>query len=274
MSEFRIEEHTRTEDATSHGVSSSSEVGDAITSRQFLIDATNLVPPSAEALLDRVEELEAALSGAYKAIEELRLQASEKDETIERLKLESLCDNQIDFVLNKRGVKFAFDLIQEQMQEEDVVLMLFLDINGFGNINKAITETRADMVIAGYADHLVRQVREGDIVGRLGGDEFCILVNLNGIEDVDEYIKRFVTPINVPYEVNGGYSHREIHSSVGYTRISQNTLYHDAVLAANIGANYIKNNGRRGVAFKSVYEDEVLLRDLTEVNQRKPQAND
>ncbi len=204
----------------------------------------------------------------------LRQQDTEKDQVIKRLMIEALCDSKIDFVLNSRGVKFAFDIIKEQMHEEDTVLMLFLDINGFKNINKAITETRADMVIVNYADHLVKQVREGDVVGRMGGDEFCIIVNLDGVEDIDEYLKRFAGSINVPYEINGVYRRREIHSSVGYTKISKNTKYQDALQAANDAANLIKANGKTGVAYQSVDGDEINLHEFSRHNQRIVDSDD
>jgi diguanylate cyclase (GGDEF)-like protein len=51
-----------------------------------------------------------------------------------------------------------------------------LDIVGFKNINDRLGHAAGDRVLAAVAERLVRRLRSGDLVARIGGDEFAVLV--------------------------------------------------------------------------------------------------
>jgi diguanylate cyclase (GGDEF)-like protein len=51
-----------------------------------------------------------------------------------------------------------------------------LDIVGFKNINDRLGHAAGDRVLAAVAERLVRRLRGGDLVARIGGDEFAVLV--------------------------------------------------------------------------------------------------
>ena len=79
--------------------------------------------------------------------------------------------------------------------------LLFLDIDGFKNVNDSFGHHIGDELLKHVAARLVSAVRENDIVARLGGDELVVL--LTGDDDSKATIKaindRIIDDISQPY---------------------------------------------------------------------------
>ena len=54
--------------------------------------------------------------------------------------------------------------------------VVYFDLNGFKSINDTYGHAAGDAALQRVAEVLTEQVRESDIVGRLGGDEFGVLL--------------------------------------------------------------------------------------------------
>src|SRR5690606_3496387 len=59
---------------------------------------------------------------------------------------------------------------------EEPLSIVFFDLNGFKTINDTHGHATGDAVLAHVADVLRGHVRDSDIVGRLGGDEFGVIL--------------------------------------------------------------------------------------------------
>jgi diguanylate cyclase (GGDEF)-like protein len=55
--------------------------------------------------------------------------------------------------------------------------LVYFDLNGFKELNDTHGHAAGDAALAHFADTLVANVRDSDCVGRLGGDEFGILLS-------------------------------------------------------------------------------------------------
>jgi diguanylate cyclase (GGDEF)-like protein len=57
----------------------------------------------------------------------------------------------------------------------EVVVLAFLDLNGFKAVNDSFGHEEGDAVLRSVAQSLREQCREGDLVARYGGDEFVVV---------------------------------------------------------------------------------------------------
>jgi diguanylate cyclase (GGDEF)-like protein len=89
--------------------------------------------------------------------------------------------------------------IQTADRREEKFAFLFLDLDGFKDINDSLGHNQGDELLKIIAARIQNEIRDVDFAARLGGDEFCIL--LSGIiddESVAEVACRCLDQINKP----------------------------------------------------------------------------
>ncbi|MFF5081361.1 putative bifunctional diguanylate cyclase/phosphodiesterase [Actinoplanes sp. NPDC000266] len=96
------------------------------------------------------------------------------------------------------------------------VTVLFLDLDGFKEVNDSLGHLAGDQLLVQVADRLRSSVRSADIVARFGGDEFAVLIITAPGGDADEaeqVAQRIIDALDTPF---GGES-RDIHvqASIG-----------------------------------------------------------
>jgi diguanylate cyclase (GGDEF)-like protein len=86
---------------------------------------------------------------------------------------------------NRRG----FDAIAEQTiamcrRTDQPATLLYFDLDGFKPINDTLGHAAGDRVLRTFARNLRETFRDSDVVARVGGDEFCVLLTSATTEDV------------------------------------------------------------------------------------------
>ncbi len=79
--------------------------------------------------------------------------------------------------LNRNGFEFALEqMIEGAVRDESEVALLAVDIDHFKSINDSAGHLAGDMVLREVAMLLLDASRAGDVVGRVGGEEFVMLL--------------------------------------------------------------------------------------------------
>lgn len=81
--------------------------------------------------------------------------------------------------------------------------VLFLDLDGFKEVNDTHGHAVGDAVLRAVATRLASVVRPSDTVARLGGDEFVILVEGASPTAVDALVPRVRAALSAPVAVSG-----------------------------------------------------------------------
>jgi diguanylate cyclase (GGDEF)-like protein len=86
-------------------------------------------------------------------------------------------------VYNRRAfVREAQRILAMVKRHEIEASLIYFDLNNFTAINDAHGHPAGDEVIRTVGELLIRQTRETDVVGRIGGDEFAVVLTHVGAE--------------------------------------------------------------------------------------------
>lgn len=75
-------------------------------------------------------------------------------------------------VLNRRALFARFP----ETSTASGLAVLMLDLDHFKQINDRLGHAHGDMVLQKFADVLRRELRSSDVIARLGGEEFCVIM--------------------------------------------------------------------------------------------------
>lgn len=82
--------------------------------------------------------------------------------------------------------------------------LMFIDLNGFKQVNDNFGHDAGDMIIRICAERLNACLRRSDSVARIGGDEFTLLLqNIGSHTDVAHIAEKVIAAIAQPADING-----------------------------------------------------------------------
>jgi diguanylate cyclase (GGDEF)-like protein len=88
--------------------------------------------------------------------------------------------------------------------QSDAVAVLFVDLDGFKPVNDAHGHEAGDELLRQVADRLSGCIREGDVLSRVGGDEFVVLMpGVTAQTDADAMSTRVRLAVERPFQVLG-----------------------------------------------------------------------
>ncbi len=81
--------------------------------------------------------------------------------------------------------------------------LMLVDLDRFSSINESLGSSLADLVLLDVARRLRGCMRQGDVIARVGGDQFALLVHHADPEAAEVTAKRVLEAISVPSTVDG-----------------------------------------------------------------------
>ncbi|WP_353326243.1 diguanylate cyclase domain-containing protein [Chitiniphilus shinanonensis] len=150
----------------------------------------------------------------------------------------------------------ALDLALRRHRRSGQPLALFyLDVDHFKPINDLHGHAAGDAVLRAYTRAIERALRESDVVGRLGGDEFCVMLDdARNEEAAIKVAEKILEAVRVPIAIEDGTL--RISTSIGIAFINRTHRTPEQLVALADTALYqAKQIGRDRYALVRVDDD-------------------
>ncbi|MAK65727.1 MULTISPECIES: diguanylate cyclase [unclassified Methylophaga] len=126
--------------------------------------------------------------------------------------------------------EFLNKLVQNYRRNKREFTILFIDLNGFKEINDNYGHHVGDEILKHTATQLSRILRETDTVARLGGDEFAVLLPETSPSQAQRVITSIIETIKQPLIHNG--KSLSVSASIGMAACPQDATSADELLNA------------------------------------------
>ena len=148
---------------------------------------------------------------------------------------------------------------------ERPLFICYLDLDGFKNVNDSLGHHIGDLLLAGVAQRITRCLGSGDFLGRIGGDEFALLLPDATVDSVRQIGKTIIETFDMPFLIEG--HDIQISTSVGAAAFPQDGQEVANLLRrADMALYKAKEMGkRRLVLFSEDIETEKLERSQLEL---------
>ena len=147
--------------------------------------------------------------------------------------------------------------------------LAFLDIDNFKHINDYYGHSIGDALLIEVAKRLGLDLRESDMLSRISGDEFMLLLNpIRYEQEVAEYIQATLQRLKAPFFIDG--SEIFASTSIGVSLYPDHGRSYDVLRQnADIAMYRVKNDGKGSAAFFDAgMEHEALERMKVEQSLR------
>ncbi|MGY2269249.1 putative bifunctional diguanylate cyclase/phosphodiesterase [Pseudomonas sp. I8001] len=145
----------------------------------------------------------APLPAEQKAMVVTVLDMSEVRHLHQQLEFQAVTDP-LTGLLNRRGFHQSVEnvLLRSERNEQSLVL-LYLDLDGFKRVNDSLGHDAGDRVLRWVSEQLKACLRSYDILGRMGGDEFTALLELEFPEQAAKIAEKLIERVSICQQVDG-----------------------------------------------------------------------
>ncbi|NTU73552.1 diguanylate cyclase [Candidatus Roizmanbacteria bacterium] len=104
---------------------------------------------------------------------------------------------------------FAFEA-----RHNTLIALMILDLDNFKNVNDTLGHLSGDILLKKIAEGLQKCMRQYDTVGRMGGDEFVLIINdADTIHDIITFAEKVQAVFQEPFDILGHQTH--VTTSIG-----------------------------------------------------------
>lgn len=188
-----------------------------------------------------IEKLAYKLITTVDELNSVQNQVDEKNKTIKVI-AERLSRDSMTGVYNK---EYIIEKINEIQKKEDQFFIAMLDLDNYKNINDKYGHLFGDKVLKDVAWSIQNELRDGDFLGRFGGEEFIIVYNKKRLDYVLRSSERIRESIENLKWKNGA----KLTISIGIAKhnLKRNKGYLETIKKADKNLYEAKNKGKNMV---------------------------
>lgn len=134
-------------------------------------------------------------------------------------------------LLNRRAFERVADDYLRNCRPRQAIAVMLIDLDGFKQVNDRLGHDAGDQLLIAVARLLENHVRQSDVVVRLGGDEFLVLLHDLGSPDAAAKVAgKIVDAIARPFDLTGEAARARIGASIGVAYCDDASLVMDDLL--------------------------------------------
>ena len=137
-------------------------------------------------------------------------------ERTEQLQYQALHDSLTGLPNRALIVDRIDQLLERNRQHGTLGAALFVDLDDFKNVNDSLGHEAGDHLLISVAERMKSTLRGADTIGRMGGDEFVIL--MDGGDDQggpDRVAQRLLDIMRQPFDIKGALTPLTVNTSIG-----------------------------------------------------------
>ncbi|MFJ7313440.1 diguanylate cyclase domain-containing protein [Pseudomonas sp. NPDC098747] len=145
--------------------------------------------------------------------------------------------------------------IHNALNHDEKIAVCYLDLDGFKGINDSLGHAAGDQLLKEASTRLQSCLRAGDILARIGGDEFVVvLINVRTLQEADTVLERIITAIGQPFSLFS--QQKSISASVGVAVFDSGAERADQLLRVADQTMYLaKKTGKNKFLYAEKYPD-------------------
>ncbi|SAL65012.1 PAS/PAC sensor-containing diguanylate cyclase/phosphodiesterase [Caballeronia cordobensis] len=139
------------------------------------------------------------------------------------------------------------------------VALLFIDLDGFKQINDTLGHGVGDLVLKTVASRIRQSLRESDVIARFGGDEFTVILeDITDPQDVARIAHNLVASIGRPMDIDS--TQARVTTSVGISLFPDHGAGPNELLKrADMAMYEAKDSGKNDFQFCALTEDATAM---------------
>jgi len=126
-------------------------------------------------------------------------------------------------------------LLARNRRDETLAAALYVDLDDFKNVNDSLGHAAGDQLLVAVAERMKHVLRDADTIGRMGGDEFVVLIDGGSYKEAPELVaQRLLSVMRQPFVLEGAHMPLVVTASIGIAvgdRKSGGEFLHDADVA-------------------------------------------
>jgi diguanylate cyclase (GGDEF)-like protein len=146
---------------------------------------------------------------------------------------------------NRRQLTKKLRQLKRNKNPQSFLAVLCLDLDRFKLINDGLGYQAGDLLLISTSQRLKAMLKSGDLVARVGADEFAIVLNsVNNEEKALEIAKKLQSELNLPFDLQEQQTFTTVSLGIAFDRPEQDASAEDLLLDAYTAMYKAKVSGK------------------------------